>query len=263
MKGRSKLGFSGIVRIDSAEEQYAYLTASFGEDSQWEVVAQALRTLDDGEVIEVATISLPSGDSIDVHFGAITVDDDSFDGSSDDEGQVATGWLDRVMQAAVEFSEANPPHHPGTVARFPVPAAGYENALSVPMGLIAVDGSSGGLYAPPRIVALNRDSLGAIGVGEFPGFDPEFWPPERVSEWPLPALQGVSPVQLQGIIQRFSACWLRIIDAWFSGEVEPYRFLKDDIATALRHRSTLDATAMDPYYERMNPAFSKWLRQHS
>ena len=261
MRGPADLGPSGIVRVDSAAEQYAHLIASFGDQSRWEVIAQTWRTLDDGEAIVVATLKLSSGDSIDVQFGAIDADDDSFDGSPDDDGQAAIEWLDRVMQAAVEFSEANPPHHPGTIARFPVPAAGYANALSVPMGLIALDGSSPGLYAPPRIVALNRATLAAIGVGEFPGFDPELWPPERVSEWPLPSIRDVSPDQLRGIIQRFSACWLRVLNTWFGADVEPYRFLKDDIAAALHYRSILDSTTMDPYYDRMNPAFAKWLHR--
>jgi hypothetical protein len=254
---------AGILRVDSAMEQYACLTAAFGAPSQWEVVSQTWRTRDGGESIEVVSVRLPTGDVIDVEFGAIGAADDSFEGPEDDDGEEATGWLDRVMEAAVTFSEANPPHHPGTIARFPVPAAGYANALSIPMGVIAVDDRAGaGLYAPPRMVALDRTSLAAIGVGEFPDFDPEFWPPERVADWPLGTVRGKAPEQLQGMIQRFSACWRRVIEAWFGGEAGTYDYLADDIRVALEFREVLDAAAMSRYYDRMNPVFAKWLGQH-
>ena len=253
---------SSVIRVDSADEQYAYLTASFGEPSKWEVLSQTWSSLPSGEAIEISTLRLHTGDTINVTFGAITPDDDSFDGSPEVEENPATGWLDIVMEAAVEFSKNNPPHHPGTIARFPVPAAGYANALSVPLGLIAVDGSSRGLYAPPRIVALGIADLEPIGVGEFPGFDPEFWPPERLATWPLETLQQVSAEQLQGIIQRFSACWSRVIAAWFAREPVPYPFLGADIHAALGYRAQLDASAMLPFYERMNPLFASWLREN-
>lgn len=251
-----------VIRVDSADEQYAYLTASFGAPSTWEVLSQTWSSLPSGEAIEIATVRLQAGDSVDVTFAAITPDDDSFDGSPEADENPSTGWLDAVMEAAVEFSKNNPPHHPGTIARFPVPAAGYANALSVPMGLIAVDGTSRGLYAPPRIVALGIADLEPIGVGEFPGFDPEFWPPERLAKWPLETLEHASPEQLQGIIQRFSACWSRVIAAWFAKDSVPYQFLGTDIHAALDYRAQLDAGTMGPYYERMNPLFASWIREH-
>lgn len=248
-----------VVRVDSAEEQYAYLTASFGAPSAWSVESQTWSSLPDGEQIEIATIRLQTGDTASVRFGAV-FDDDRFDGSSGSETEPSTSWLDRVMAASVEFSEANPPHHPGTIARFPVPAAGYANALSVPMGLIAVDGSTRALFAPPRIVALSRGSLQPIGVGEFPGFDPEFWPPEQLSNWPLPSLHGVSPDQLQGIIQRFSACWSRVVEAWFTRDDGTHQFLEEDVRAAEEYRTMLDAPTMASYSERMNPVFAAWVR---
>jgi hypothetical protein len=252
-----------IIRVDSAEEQYAYLTATFGEPARWQVISQTWSSLPDGEPIEIASLRLQNGDSISVHFGAITPDDDSFEGLPEHEESPATEWLDIVMEAAVEFSKNNPPHHPGTIARFPVPAAGYANALSVPMGLIAVDGTTAGLYAPPRIVALSAGSLEPIGVGEFPDFDPEFWPPERLADWPLDTLRQVSAEQLQGTIQRFSACWSRVVSAWFAKENAPYRHLGTDIHAALEYRALLDTPAMERYYERMNPVFATWIRKNN
>ena len=251
-----------VIRVDSADEQYAYLTASFGAPANWEVVSQTWSSLPSGEAIEIATLRLNTGDTIDVTFGVVTPDDDSFDGSPDADENPSTGWLDSVMEAAVEFSKNNPPHHPGTIARFPVPAAGYANALSVPMGLIAVDGANRGLYAPPRIVALGIAGLEPIGVGEFPDFDPEFWPPKRLATWPLETLTQVSPEQLQGIIQRFSACWSRVIAAWFAKEPEPYQYLGTDIHAALEYRAQLDAAEMAPFYDRMNPLFASWIRDN-
>jgi len=252
---------AGIVRVDSALEQFAYLTATFGAVSRWKVISQTWRQVGT-ETIEVTTLQLPSGDSIDVLFGEIAPDDD-FSGRVEDDGEAAASWLDDVMEKATIFSEANPPHHPGTIARFPVPAAGYANALSVPMGLIAVDDSGmPGLYAPPRLVAVQRDTLDAIGVGEFPDFDPENWPPERLSDWPMPDVKSLEAEQLQGMIQRFSACWSRVIAAWFDeGTAHPH--LAEDIRASLEIRRTLDAAGMEPYYEKMNPVFAKWLVQKS
>lgn len=251
-----------VVRVDSAEEQYAYLTASFGAPANWTVESQTWSSLADGEQIEIASLRLSTGDTVTVRFGAV-FDDDSFDGLSSSNSEPSTSWLDRVMTAAVEFSEANPPHHPGTIARFPVPAAGYANALSVPMGLIAVDGSTRALFAPPRIVALSRVSLDPIGVGEFPGFDPEFWPPKQLSLWPLPSLRGMSSVQLQGTIQRFSACWSRVVEAWFTRNTPAHRYLGDDIRAAGTYQEALDAPAMVSYTERMNPVFAAWVREQA
>lgn len=247
-----------VIRVDSAEEQYAYLTASFGPPTAWEVLSQTWATLESGEQIEVASLRLATGESVDVRFGAISADDDSFDGSPAQDENPSTTWLDDVMQAATTFSEQNPPHHPGTIARFPVPAAGYADALSVPMALIAVDGASRGLYAPPRIVAVNRHTLEPIGVGEFPGFDPEFWPPERLADWPLPQVRAMPVEQLQGTIQRLSACWSRVITAWFANDSYPW--LTEDIAAAMELHARLDTPGMAPYYERMNPVFTKWLQ---
>jgi hypothetical protein len=252
-----------VIRVDSAEEQYAYLTATLGAPANWEVISQTWSSLESGEPIELATLRLRSGDTITVRFGAVFEDDDSFGGSPENDEHPSTGWLDDVMEKAVKFSEANPPHHPGTVARFPVPAAGYANALSVPMGLIAHDGLQPALYAPPRIVAVNKDDLEPIGVGEFPGFDPEFWPPQRLSDWPLPSLRGVAPEQLQGMIERFSACWSRVIAAWFANDPGAHPFLADDIRAAQEYRALLDPVSMELYTERMNPAFAKWVRDNA
>lgn len=249
-----------IIRVDSGEEQYAYLLMTFGPQSGWMVTEQSLVTVG-GEAIEVATVQLvATGKTRTVRFGPVR-DDDDFGGESAGD-EASTQWLDRVLEAATTFSAENPPHHPGTIARFPVPAAGYPDAISVPMAIIAEDNRRAGLYAPPRLVALHRDTLDAIGVGEYPGFDPEFWPPERLSEWPMPNLRGTPQEQLVATIQRFSATWKRVLDAWFANDPAAHPFLNDDIAAAAEARRHIDPPAMDVYSRKANPVFASWLEKY-
>jgi hypothetical protein len=247
-----------IVRVDSGEEQFAYLVMRFGPQPGWAVVEQSLVT-SGSEAIEIATVQLAAtGKTHTVRFGPARDDDDEFGGESADE-EPSTLWLDKVLERATTFSAGNPPHHPGTIARFPVPAAGYPDAISVPMAIIAEDERRAGLYAPPRLVALHRVTLEPIGVGEYPGFDPEFWPPERLSDWPLPSVRGMPQEQLIATIQRFSATWKRVIDAWFANEPEAFPHLKHDIGAAADARMRIDAPAMDLYARKANPVFANWL----
>jgi len=167
------------------------------------------------------------------------------------------------MESASAFSIANPPHHPGTLARFPVPSSSYANALSVPMPVLALDGGKRGLYAPPRLVVIEYGSSEAKGVGEFPGFDPEDWPPTRLGDWPPTTLVNMHRLQLQGTIMRFSAVWNRVLTAWFAKEIMESPDLTADIREALDTRAMLDVPGFLPFYERLNPVFAKWLARHS
>lgn len=250
-----------IVRVDSAEEQYAYMLARFGDPSRWSVISQMFEVTADGRETERVDVLLGSGTSARVTFVSAR-EDDSFDTpeSNDDDG---TGFLDRVMALASSFSEANPPHHPGTQARFPVPSAGYANALSVPMPVLALEGGRRGLYAPPRVVVIDYGTGEARGVGEFPGFDPERWPPDRLGDWPPPTLAGVHRLQLQGTIMRFSAVWNRVLHAWFAKEIMDSPDLTADVREAIESRAVLDLPAMIAHYDRLNPVFARWLERHS
>jgi hypothetical protein len=166
------------------------------------------------------------------------------------------------MTAATAFSEANPPHHPGTLARFPVPSRSFAGALALAMPVLAVSNGGRGLFAPPRVVVVNFKTLDAIGVGEFPGFEPEHWPPSRLGDWPPPNAQAQHPIQLQGTIQRFSACWYRVLTGWFEQSSTVPDDLASDISESLRSRELLELPDFLPYYDRLNMAFATWLRQH-
>ncbi len=249
-----------LVRVDSADEQYAYMLARFGDPAQWSIVSQMVEITPDGREAERVEVKPASGGVVVVTFVAGD-EDDSFDSPVVDED--GTGFLDRAMASALAFSETNPPHHPGTLARFPVPSAGYANALSVPMPVLALDGRRRGLYAPPRVVVIDQGTGDARGVGEFPGFDPGRWPPQRLGDWPPPALAGLHRLQLQGTIMRFSAVWNRILDAWFATDIMDSPELTAEVVEALATRASLDLPAMIAYYDRLNPVFAKWLTRHS
>ncbi|MBA3274498.1 MAG: hypothetical protein H0T72_01795 [Chloroflexia bacterium] len=249
-----------LVRVDSADEQYAWMLARFGDPALWSVVSQMVEVMPDGRDAERVEISLQAGASALITFVS-NDEDDSFDAPVVDED--GTGFLDRIMESASAFSESNPPHHPGTLARFPVPSAGYANALSVPMPVLALEGGRRGLYAPPRVVVIDYGSGDARGAGEFPGFDPERWPPERLGDWPPSTLAGMHRLQLQGTIMRFSAVWNRVLKAWFAKEIMDSPELTAEVAEALRTRATLDLPGFIPHYDRLNPVFAKWLDRHS
>lgn len=250
-------GQPGFVRADSAEEQVAYMLARFGDPATWTVVSQRIDQAPDGRDIEQVQVELSAGDRADVSF--VTGEDDPF---APAESSDATAFLDTIMQVATAFSQANPPHHPGTLARFPVPSAGHAGALALPMAVHAVGDGVRGLFAPPRFVVVDFRTVDAIGVGEFPGFDPEDWPPSRLGEWPPQALNGLHRLQLQGTIQRFSACWHRVLTAWFDRSESVPDDLASDISESLGYRDSLDLPEFRPYYDRLNPVFAHWIRKN-
>lgn len=254
---------SGEVRVwvDSADEQMAFLAATFGASDTWSVATQGYEddpTRGESEIVEIATAN---GDRVRIRFLPATVAADPFSG---DEPEDRTELMDELMEKATGFSSNNPPHHPGTLARYPVPSAAYAHAVSLPMPVLALDGlGQRGLYAPPRVVAIDWATGEPIGVGEFPGFDPELWPPPRLGDWPPKHLAGIPREQLSGAIHRFSACWSRVIDAWFARDQPggPPPSLVDDIRDALMYRDLLDLPGITPYYERLNPVFVRWLHE--
>lgn len=245
-----------VVYIDSDREQEAWLIATFGPMGTWQSMSQTLRIAEGGDQAEVLEIRLASGETVEVPFMEATPDD-----SLQGEGVHRTEQLDDIMSLAAQYAEQNPPNHPGSLPRFPVPSRAYADALSVPMAVLAVDDHGRrGLYAPPRQVAISLRDQTLIGVGEFPGFDPEHWPPPRLGDWPPATITEIPHEQLQGMIGRFNACWSRILDAWFAQVAEPTPVLRADAEEALRYRAILDLPAFDDYYERLNPVFARWVR---
>lgn len=253
--------FAAIVRVDSAEEQYAYMLARFGDPTGWSVASQMFELDENDREIERVEVQVAGGPLEVVRFRAVR--DEGVFATDKIEGDGDTGFLDAVMETAFQFSAANPPHHPGTLARFPVPSAGYANALALPMPVLAVDQGRRGLYAPPRVVVIDLATGNARGVGEFPGFDPDSWPPRRLGDWPPASMSELSQQQVQGSIMRFSAIWQRVLDAWFSKDIVRTPELAGEIQEALELRSRLDLPEMNAFYERLNPVFAKWLHRHS
>lgn len=244
-----------VVYVDSSAEQEAWLIATYGPPERWELRAQTWTLARDGQRQELIEVALENGDQVQVAFREAS-EDESLEG----EGRDRTGEMDDLMEQALAFAAENPPHHPGSLPRFPVPSPSYKDAIAVPLAVLAVDdGGQRGLYAPPRQAAIRRSDATLVGVGEYPGFDPEHWPPPRLGPWPPPQLNGIPAVQLQAMIQRFSACWSRVLEAWFAGVVDPTPVLRADVKEALHRRATLDLMEMHPYYERLNPVFAKWL----
>ncbi len=252
---------ASVVRVDSAEEQYAYMLSRFGDPAGWSVTSQMFEQDDQGRDVERVDVRLASGAEEVVRFRAVREEGVFSEPTEDEEG--TTGFLDAVMESAFQFSADNPPHHPGTLARFPVPSAGYANSLAVPMPVLAVDQGLRGLYSPPRVVVIEFESLKARGVGEFPGFDPESWPPPRLGDWPPPSVADLPQQQVQGSIMRFSAIWQRILDAWFAKDLIQSSELSAEVVEALALRERLDLPGMLPIYDRLNPVFAKWLQRHS
>jgi len=251
-----------VVYIDSDTEQQAWLVATFGPMGTWQTMSQTLRLTDGGEQQEVLEIRLDSGETVSVPFMEASPDD-----SLEGEGFDRTGQLDDLMSLAAQHAEQNPPNHPGSLPRFPVPSRAYPDAVSIPMPVLAVDdGGRRGLYAPPRYVALNIRDFTLVGVGEFPGFDPDnpgHWPPPRLGDWPPTTANALPKEQLQAIIARFNATGSRVLEAWFSKVSAPTPVLRADIQESLRHRAVLDLPTFEPYYERLNPVFAKWLKDMS
>lgn len=259
-EGRSvKSNDRRFVRVDSGEEQVAYMLSRFGDPARWSVLSQQVDQAPDGRDAEHVEVELTTGERVDVAF--VTPEED--DPFAPDEPVDATAFLDGVMRAATAFSEANPPHHPGTLARFPVPSASFTGALALPMPVLAVGDGTPGLFAPPRLVVVDFATLDAIGVGEFPGFDPQDWPPPQLGDWPPDAVRRFHRLQLQGTIQRFSACWRRVLGAWFERSGTVPADLASDISESLRYRAMLDLPGFLPYYDRLNTAFAQWLRDHA
>lgn len=244
-----------VVYIDSDVEQAAWIYANFGPDGAWQTVSQTMRSNEAGEIQEVLEIMLATGESVHVPFMEVSADE-SLEGTGIDR----TGVIEDLMHLAAQHAEQNPPHHPGSLPRFPVPARAYEHALAVPMAILAVDDlGQRGLYSPPRTVVLSVSDNALIGFGDFPGFDPEMWPPARVGDWPPAAVQSMPEQQMQGVIQRFSCCWSRVLEAWFAKQEGYSDSLRADIAESLVLRQTLDAPGFEPLYQRLNAEFHTWL----
>jgi hypothetical protein len=244
-----------VVFIDSDVEQAAWMYATFGPDGTWQTISQTMRVADSGQMQELLEVRRATGETEFVAFQEAALDE-----SLEGHGYDRTSIIEDLLHIAAQFAEANPPHHPGSMPRFPVPANAYENAIAIPMPILAIDDlGQRGLYSPPRQVVLSIADNALIGFGDFPGFDPEMWPPVRVGDWPPATMTGVHEQQLQGIIQRFSCCWSRVLESWFTSPQGYSDVLRADINEGLRYRQMLDVPGFEEVYARINPGFHRWL----
>ncbi len=230
------------IRVDSEQELDAYL----GAWGSWQPTAR--RQIDNGTV-ELEAES-ETGEIIRLMVrGRLT----SADGPALRYDRPTTESLETLMSAAVALSAENPPHHPGTLARFPVPSERFPSRVEVPLALIALDDRTPGIYAPPRLAVLDWATAEPLGVGEFPGFSPDAWPPLRLGDWPPSAVRQLSPRVLAASIARLSACLIRLIDQSLSGttDVEP-----SDISDARALLRRLDPPEMSRYYRTLSPRFA-------
>jgi hypothetical protein len=243
--------------VDSAEEQLAYLIARFGPQASWEIRDQRIATLEGGAAVERTRLRTSLGE-VEVEFRDASPRPISFTEAVEERSR--TGTLDAIMERAATFAAENPPHHPGSLPRFPVPVEHYGNAVGVPLPILAVDDlGRRGLFAPPRLAVVDWTTHEPVGVREFPGFDPESWPPRRLGDWPAPGAARLVPEQLEATIHRFSACWSRVIEAWLANRDKRGDALRADAGEALRLRRVLDPEAMEPVYRRINPSFAGWV----
>jgi len=244
-----------LVRVDSIDEEHAFLAAYPSPNGPWQVASQAFGTDENGPVDRLRVRSgVAEAATAEVSFAVA-----SFVGSAGRRagGVVTTEWCDRLMRRALEFAGENPPFHPGSVPRFPVPSARYPGRVDVPLAILAIDNRRRGLYAPARVVTLDHPSGEPVGIGEMPDFDPDEWPPARLGDWPPASATAVDRLRLQGAIARFSACTVRLLDAWRSGEHYPER--RDEATEALALLGLLEPSGMLAVYRRLSPRYIAWL----
>ena len=239
------------VRIDSVAEAYAYFTAWPPPDGAWEHVGQVFAPGPTGPEDHL-TVRGPDGQPVVVRFAIRSFF--SYPG----EALVPPGErVSAAMRAGQELAKTEGPLHPGSVPQYPVPSESHAEAVAVPLPILAVDVGERGLFAPPRIAVVRWPSAEAVGVGDAPGFDPERWPPPRLGDWPPPAVRDWQPYRLAGTIERFSAIWNRLLDAWFSGEGYPQ--IDDEKREACALLARLVPPGMLEFYAGISPRFWTWL----
>jgi len=235
------------IRVDSVVEEYAFIDTYPSEAGWWTVVSQNLIA---GKSGPMDRLILRAGDA--AREQVLNVDVASFTGGSPrwrNESE-SSDRLDAIMKRALDFARENPPFHPGSLPRFPVPSPRYRGCVEVPMAILAVDSGRRGLYAPTRVVALDLATGAAVGIGEAPGFAPADWPPRRLGDWPPLGEPRLGRRQLQATLSRFTACYLRVLDATVLGRTYAQAADEEREAGFLLHRLEL-------------PGMIEWYRQSS
>lgn len=243
------------VFIDSDVEQHAFLVARLGDGTTWQSISQTMRTGPDGAMQELLELQRSNGETVTFAFEEAT-----HDPSLEGEGIDRTTLIDDLTEKAAGYAADNPPHHPGSLPRLPVPIHGYGRAVAVPMPILAADDAGRpGLHAPPRYVVVSWPDAAFVGIGEFPGFKPDNWPPARLGDWPPVRLAQATPDVLLGMIGRFSACWSRVMTAWFDAPANRTDVIRADVREATALRAALEVPGFPRLVDALNPAFAHWL----
>jgi hypothetical protein len=241
------VGQSDLLRADSVNEEYAYLAAWPATDGPWERIGQRLAFGEEGPE-DVLTVRAPSGSTAVVRFAI-----GSFFGNPERSSGLPSDRVVAAMRASHELAKVEGPLHPGTMPQYPVPSPEHAESVAVPLAILAVDEGRRGLYSPPRIAVVRWSSAEPVGVGDAAGFDPRRWPPPRLGDWPPPAVRGWEQTRLAGTIERFTAVWGRLLDAWFSGETYPQ--LRQEREEAWRLLRDLVPQGLLGVYAQLSPAF--------
>ena len=197
------------IRVDSLREAYAWVDANPSASGAWTISSE--RRSSGAAGILTMELTAPDGDGAVVrfetgHFGS--------SGGRQRLGVDPTQALDELMAKVAGYAAANPPHHPGSLPRFPVVSPRYAGAVEVPLAILAADDAGRpGLFAPARVVVVRLEDGQPIGIGEYPGFDPDVWPPARLGDWPPPATARLDRRQLAAVVARFNGVWLRLLES--------------------------------------------------
>lgn len=242
------------VRVDTIAEEYAYLAAWPPAAGPWQRTGQTLVPGPDGPEDHVA-VRAPDGTTAVVRFAI-----GSFYGKADASPDSPGDRVSRAMRAGHELAKAEGPLHPGSMPQYPVPSDSHPGAVAVPLPILASDAGQRGLYAPPRIAVVRWPSADPIGVGDAPGFDPARWPPPLLGAWPPVSVRDWEPQRLAGTIERFSAVWGRLLDAWFSREAHPH--LGDEKREARLLSERLLPLPLLDFYASIAPDLWTWLHEN-
>lgn len=238
------------IRVDSLREAHAYLDAYPHASGAWALVAETRSSRAGGSTLTV-TVAAPDGDRLDIAFD---VSGFTAAGGGQRFGVEPTIALDELLAGVAEFAAANPPHHPGTLPRFPIPSRRYPGRAEVPLAILAADDDGRpGLYAPAKLVVVSLEDGKPYGIGDVSGFDPDRWPPERLGDWPPKGTIELPRRQLAGRVGRFNGVWLRIISAVVG--VATYPFDPKDKREAQILLASLDVQGMARIYRDVNPSF--------
>ncbi len=249
---------TGAIRVDSLREAYAYVDAYPHVSGAWELVSESRSSRDGGATLTI-TVAAPDGDRLELAF-----DVSGFSGAAGRQrfGVDPVTALDELLAGVAEYAAINPPHHPGTLPRFPVPSRRYPGRAEVPLAILAAgDDGLPGLYAPARLVVVSLADGKPYGIGDVPGFDPDIWPPERLGGWPPDRTAGLPRRELAGLVARFNGVWLRVVDAAASGTTYPSQ--TSELREAQTLLSVLDVGGMTSVYRRINPGFWDRLQHHA